>query len=527
MIHLLLDSHTNHPWAKQGDRQIRGWYEFGGNLFHEAFPEQAWPPIHTSGELAARLNEMYGNYSVIIETNTRLFAAVDRITSYPLYYTWDEDARFCVSDSLAAIKKNRSCAIDEQARDELLACGFILGQKTIYKDVYQLQGGQILTYDKETRQFSIEDYFQHVHTPNTSASPEELCQQLDTAVLHTFQRMLRSIQGKTVALFLSGGYDSRLVATTLKRLNYTNVVCITMGGSDTRDAVVGQQIANLLGYPLIKVKADKAYWRKQRASGFMDDYYDQRAAHCAMPYFQGIILKDLLRDGLIPKDCVAVSGNSGDAIEGNDVTHRFFPGNRYSTSEVAESIRFLHFMLNGQRESKKLLSQFDLAPYASICGEKDCFTDEEAEEIVEYFNWRERQCKFVVNDIRNYDDVMGIEWRLPLWDHEFVNFWLTVPYSLRYDRKLYYQYVSHEHLPTANDLSFRRKQINAAKKILKNAIIPLYLPKALWNYFISTNFYYSSYGLISFPELCKILYTDKGYRDPHMEGNARLFLKHL
>ena len=62
--------------------------------------------------------------------------------------------------------------------------------------------------------------------------------------------------------------------------------------------------------------------------------------------------------------------------------------------------------------------------------------------------------------MRNYDDLSGNEWALPLWDDEFVQFWLKVPMALRYKRKLYYQYVNEDALPTANIdtlfLKFRR-----------------------------------------------------------------------
>lgn len=527
MIQLLLKTHSVHPWVRKDGLRIRGWYEYQGALYNDHIPGDAWKNRNTPEEVSALLTEMNGNFGLLLETDTRLFAVVDRITSYPLYYTRDADNNFCISDSLQSIKKIRPCVIDEPAREELLACGYVLGRNTIYKDVYQLQGGQMLVYDKKSDTCAIQDYFLHTHRQVSRESPEELCRRLDETVLRVFQRMIDSIQGKTVALFLSGGYDSKLVATTLKRLNYTNVICVTLGGRSTKDAVVGQQIARQLGYPLVKVKADKAYWREQRAAGAMDDYFNMRAAHCAMPYIQGRILKNLIRDGLVPQDCVAVTGNSGDAVEGNDVTHFFFPGNRYSGSDIAEAIRFRHFMLNGLKESKKLLARFDLTPYASICGKKDRFSDEEAEEIVEYFNWRERQCKFVVNDVRNYDDGMGIEWRLPLWDNEFVDFWLTVPYLLRYDRRLYYQYVRHEKLPSANELTLLRKQINALKKVLKGAINPLYIPKALWDYSINTKFYYAPFGLLTFPEMCKILRTNKGNRDPHLEGVVRLFVEHL
>ena len=57
-------------------------------------------------------------------------------------------------------------------------------------------------------------------------------------------------------------------------------------------------------------------------------------------------------------------------------------------------------------------------------------------EIVEWFEWQERQAKFIANNVRGYE-FLGLRWRLPFWDKDLVEWWRSVPLSLRIGRGLF------------------------------------------------------------------------------------------
>ena len=61
----------------------------------------------------------------------------------------------------------------------------------------------------------------------------------------------------------------------------------------------------------------------------------------------------------------------------------------------------------------------------------------------EFFDWRERQAKFIVNSVRVYE-FLGYEWRLPLWDVRMVKFWNKVPFYMKFSKSFYDDFLESE-----------------------------------------------------------------------------------
>tara|TARA_B100001758_G_C18333504_1_gene570220 strand:- start:781 stop:1260 length:480 start_codon:yes stop_codon:yes gene_type:complete len=58
----------------------------------------------------------------------------------------------------------------------------------------------------------------------------------------------------------------------------------------------------------------------------------------------------------------------------------------------------------------------------------------------EYFEWQERQVKQVINGQRGYD-WLGIDWRLPLWSDELMDYWLNIPFEVKFNQQSYIKYL--------------------------------------------------------------------------------------
>ena len=66
---------------------------------------------------------------------------------------------------------------------------------------------------------------------------------------------------------------------------------------------------------------------------------------------------------------------------------------------------------------------------------------EEYANILEFFEFKERKSKFIVNSLRVYE-IFACGWRLPLLDVELIDFFLRMPLTLRLRQVLYRDYAT-------------------------------------------------------------------------------------
>jgi asparagine synthase (glutamine-hydrolysing) len=236
-----------------------------------------------------------------------------------------------------------------------------------------------------------------------------------------------------------------------------------------------------------------------------ENYILNTAYGYSIPYIQGIICELLIKEEKVNRDCVIISGNSGDVIEGDQFSPHFTRGNTYSIDSIIDSIIDKHYKVFGEDYSKDSLLREVVKENIE---QKSVYTYEEAQDIYENFNWRERQSKYVVNDVRSYDCYLNNEWRLPLWDNELVDFWLKVPIEYRANRKLYYYCIKEEKLPTANNKSTYDKINSFLKRKSSGLVKALYPFRKTLEYFADTTQFYG----VTFFEFIKIILKTKGYR---------------
>ena len=186
-------------------------------------------------------------------------------------------------------------------------------------------------------------------------------------------------------------------------------------------------------------------------------YQSLATAHHTVAHFQDwLAVKILCEHKIVNKDAIFVPGHSGDFIAGSHIPKIAFEKSEFRLEDVVDAIFDRHYKempmefigidrsVWNQRiierlSSSKVHNQFDFA------------------DLIENWDWRERQSKYINNSVRVYEH-FGFDWWMPFWDKDFLDFWMKVPLQLRKGRKWYIEYVQEKY----------KKQVPKLDRVLTN-----------------------------------------------------------
>lgn len=540
MIKIGLQPHSVYPWRTASGAstiQIRGLFRYRGRYYESGIPEELLN-IRSEEDFKAALAHLSGNFALVCRFNGKTIAAVDRISIYPLFFS-QSGADITISDRFTWMEQQQpDLQGDPESLLEFLATQMVLSNRTLAKGVYVLNAGQYLVADDTSGALTIHDYDTHRHTEAYPNDFTYLKQKHEEVIDDVFRRMIDSLHGRKVILFLSGGYDSRLVAVQLHKFHYTNVLCVSFSTAYTPEVQVAKEVAAQLGFEWKLLEVDNHYVRSLAQENSSFAAYQSAASNgFRVPYLEFVLLKPYFDRGELPKDCVIVNGNSGDFIEGDQFSPRFVPGESYTSDALVDAILERHFLLSG----KKICSYPGFRTTISSILQLDAnrsYSYAECQELYEQFNWRERQCKYVVNSINEAEEFLHTDWRLPLWDDALVDFWLNVPIEQRAFRSLYLRIVGEESFPTANTKTLYLHSVQRLKALFPQLIWMLYPLKKAISFLKPDSLFYT----VSFKQFLEVLSYTKGYQTDTISvyayllsqtlyqkyyGNTRRFIKHM
>jgi asparagine synthase (glutamine-hydrolysing) len=388
-------------------------------------------------EIEALINGFSGHFGILFQDDFKIIAATDCIASYPIFYKKIGN-NYLVATAGSVLVKN--CKIDTAQGKALMLSGYTIGNKTIYENVMTFQHGQIyFQASGEAPQFSR--YYQYTPWANSvEIDSTQLKRNMINVTLTAISRVIEQAAGQTIAVPLSAGLDSRLVASALKHLGAENVVCYSYGPKGNFESGIAKQIAERLGYKWVFVEVSpdiqKKFWKTQIPKSFAAASNDFVAA----PVFHDLFVTQiLLSQGVVTKDSIIVNGNSGDFITGNHIPLELAESREIYASKNANKLieTFIdkHFSMWKNRATlsntdpiRKLLRD-ELLGVDQIDGAK---FPKSLSSIHEYLEMTNRQIKWVIKRQKIYD-YFSIGWALPLWDKDLMIFWENVP--LRYKRK--------------------------------------------------------------------------------------------
>lgn len=385
-----------------------------------------------------RISQLNGHFSIVVEGEDYILAAVDRLRSIPLFYTKHQD-NYLISDEVEWLcHQVGNYQLDNIAHEEFKLLGYVTGEDTLYSYVKQLQAGNLLVVNKKVKTAKQLSYYDFQRGNFTQSSLEILMQQLDKVHLSVFKRLINSLEGRTALIPLSGGYDSRLIAIMLKRLNYEKVICFSYGKKDNWESNTSAKIAEYLNYPWHYINYNFKNWRNWYNSQSKKEFYHYSQYYTALPYIQDILAIKYLDDKkLIPNSAIFIPGHSGDFLAGSHVSYELLDEKKFSARSLIDAIYKYHYSFWRMPIIEKRQLFDHKFPYLE---QREFNSTEDMSCAADLWDWQERQAKFIVNSVRAFE-FYEYEWRLPLWDHELMEFWQHIPFYYRFQRKLYMQYV--------------------------------------------------------------------------------------
>ncbi|MGH9582482.1 MAG: asparagine synthase (glutamine-hydrolyzing), partial [Bryobacteraceae bacterium] len=205
-------------------------------------------------------------YAIWDRDRRRLFCVRDRLGIKPLYYYWDRQL-FAFASEIKALLAHPSIGaqLEEDVLPEYLAFGYVSEERTLFRGIRKLMPGHHLTLDLAAGAptLDIRQYWD-VPPPNPAhASEAEL-------ILETRRRLeetvgLRLMSDVPLGMFLSGGVDSSAIAAIMRRLTDTPVKTFSVGYAEEQFSELGYaaQVARSIGTDHHEIKLG------------IDDFFDQ------------------------------------------------------------------------------------------------------------------------------------------------------------------------------------------------------------------------------------------------------------
>jgi len=425
MINIRLTYNKAYKWFSENDVFVKGYIFTSNNqLLREKDLIDYFSGLNVFSDFQTKLQQANGLFSVIIKKQNTLWAASDTTRSFPLFYYQGKDF-FTITDNPGLYGEGGVPMILDENNEVLFACsGFVSGGKTLLKGVFLLNAGESLCYENNLlkKEFHTEFLTEAFFTQSRSELKERLKQVLD----NVGKRLLQVLDNRPVAIPLSGGFDSRLIAYLLRKNNYANVLCYTFGKKNNVEVNNAKRTAKNLGYEWYFADYEKYFDKSLLKDTLFGEYIDFSLNYsCRIEEQDFYAVKELVELQKLPANTVFIPGNSG-AIAGHLLEKRM------EETEFSFSNQAVNDVYSLVSIRKKELQ---------IIGKEIDFLDNPNNKYPAYLlyeNWRfQETTAMTFNNTSKLWEFFGFECLLPLWDKELFDFFLHLPFRHKYDKNLF------------------------------------------------------------------------------------------
>lgn len=314
---------------------------------------------------------------------------------------------YCKGNSL-------SLSLDEEAAYMLLTYGFFIENHTIANEIKKLNAGHYLKVKGQKAE--VIQYHRFSNEPDYQTSQADFIEGIDyyfrNAVKLQFDKDLE--YGYKHITTLSGGLDSRMTVWVAHQMGYTQQLNTTFSQSNYLDFSIAQKIATDLQHEFLFKALDHGNFLKN-----IDDI--SRITYGGASYFglaHGKSMYDLVDFNSFG---IMHTGQIGDAIIGTFYTKPKEHGTKHRIGDGAHSLELIERLNNYQfiydYPNKEIFCLYSRAFTGANQGLLDF------QEMTESFS--------------------------PFYDVEFLEFCYSIPLILRYNHKIYFDWILQKYPDTA------------------------------------------------------------------------------
>lgn len=418
-------------------------------------------PLGAVAESAATLE---GFYAAVVSTDTGTSGATllvaDEARSIPLYYAAHEGI---VSDRGGVIRDALGAGRDPVTECEFILTRYVTGPETIWNGVRATQAGAVISLkDGNFTERTYREYWPAGGRGRGGGGDGDPTAQLKAALERSLDRLERvaGSDDRPIVVPLSGGYDSRLIASALVERG-RDVIGFTFGRAGYPDVEVSREVAARLGIRWEFVPYDEDRWNEWYHSTRCRRYRERAFGGDALPFIaEWPALCRLIDDGRLPADALFcpghtvatpserlptfvgesrdwIGGSVGCGADENEPAGKNTEFVDPSVDGLIEYILEEHYTLWDLEPSVKLALRERIR--RGLLGDRSpaAITDPAAAAAsYERWEWRGRMTTFTNGDLRAYED-RGLDWWLPLWDSRYVRAWERVPLAERRNKRLH------------------------------------------------------------------------------------------
>lgn len=437
---VLLNKRKAYAWTAEAHCYFRGYLQLqDGTVLRGAEAIRYVKAAADYQAFSELLKTAGGSFAVIVCNPEEVWAAVDPARSMPLYFAEDLSV---LSDCAETIRKKLKIPKDQAdpvRLAELYNTMYVAFENTAFREIKQIELGHSARFTKDA--FETVPYFIHAGTPDRAATEDELLQKLRSTAERMVQRLLKAVDGRQIVLSLSGGYDSRFVACSLKENGVENVVCYTYGKRGSFEIETSRRVAEALGYQWFCAEYTDQDVRTILTGSLEKEFFRYCVGHDYIVYLQNYLaVKKLMETDLVAPDAVFVTGlchdmPTGEYIPDEQTAAAYGFTNQGAAQYIVDKKCIWFQPCEAQnrffcQEVEQHLAALSVTvtDYASFVSALDCITT----------GGNHSRCFLHMNDVHEF---FGHEWLTPCWDPGLLRFWYSVPPELRRGQYLYETYV--------------------------------------------------------------------------------------